>query len=65
MQQLNQSHSKALDSVVANPSADTVDAIREIYCSTNPAEEKRAVLLLRQTLVEQVQSELIHQGHSV
>lgn len=65
MYQLNQAQSQALDSVITTPSASLVDRMRELYCAQNPAEEKRAVLLVRQVLVDQVQSEMVHQGDSV
>lgn len=65
MYQLNSSQSRALDNVIANASADLTDSLRELYCAQNPAEEKRAVLLVRQGMVDQVASELVHQGDSV
>ncbi|MGX5913916.1 hypothetical protein ACR0ST_04220 [Aliidiomarina sp. Khilg15.8] len=65
MYKLNQSQSKALDRVIANPPTELFDALRQLHCSQNPAEEKHSVLAVRLAMNAQVESELEYQGDSV
>lgn len=56
MNLLTQEQSDALDSAINNPSTRLIDAIREIYCSSNAQEERLAVSQVRRVLHAQLSS---------